>query len=1002
MDFLEWLDIAENLITEEDFDSAIEILQSNLNSKQNHPPIAECEALRLMGYILNIQEDYAAAQQKLKVGIQIAETNGLPAQSLAVCLEELAKTYWATEKYSDAEAILKAAILLFQDEIVDTETQFSCFYLLGEVLSQLGNDREAEKHFVKAVQLARKEMFEPETMSDCLRSLGDVLQNLKQFDKAEQTLLEAVAFASQESVPAEKLCDSLCLLATLFHNQGEYGKADRHLHHAAQVAQKQDVSPISRCYAFQLLGESLLSQGRDEEAISFLFDAFEIANMNSLPAQTRCTCTWALGEGLHNLDRYEEAEKHFSTAIEIARNESVDTHTLCDCLYSHAELLYSKWNRSGQNENLIQAEELLIESIHIAQQDGEIEQSHCNALCNLGEILRCQHRPQEAVQILQQALQVAEENNLAALHHCNCLRSLSQLQTDQHQYVEAISTLEKASHQLSNYIASHHGMAGVPNVLATYHNIFMNGFQLCEQALKETGFSEKELLWKLLAFWDTEKCTSIRERLRLQISQPRPTKHIQNQSRWISGPKNWQQLFKQTKDNIPDSQLATLRTLCNQSVVENQPVNTLLELSDQSDDERKAQFCQPIAQSELKHLLTTDQSIIIGFYLEDKDLVILPIRRDRQTKEPKIIHNGNCLFRLLNVRDQLEELLQLQQQMVPLLKKYRLVGKQPGDIDKVIGSWQQSISSPLFSLFQWDKLFELIAYPEEKSGQLHLTFIPDGMLYQLPLHAAYDKKTGLRLFEQVASINYALSLRTLELQNQIDLQDDANQPSIQGTVFAYSNPDGEQDNQFLAYVHQEVASMVSEVGIDYLWIHGDWEPEPACRENMRERHSLGNLLWNIGHGGSGKKEDRFDVPDRGEQTVLRPSILLADGIVSDSRMVAEQYDFSTLQLNHYSCCTLGRMTSLKSTQELEGWIASLTLLGCRRISSAIWELCDAAAADFGRCWIKALKEHAFIESPQPHAFAVAFKQALTEFRTLENGRWNHEFYWAPYVLYGVP
>lgn len=70
--------------------------------------------------------------------------------------------------------------------------------------------------------------------------------------------------------------------------------------------------------------------------------------------------------------------------------------------------------------------------------------------------------------------------------------------------------------------------------------------------------------------------------------------------------------------------------------------------------------------------------------------------------------------------------------------------------------------------------------------------------------------------------------------------------------------------------------------------------------------------------------------------------------------------------------------------------------------SKAWELCDAAAAEFGRCWMKALKEHAYVADPKPHAFAVALKQALSEFRRVGGGRWDHEFYWAPYVLYGLP
>ena len=43
----------------------------------------------------------------------------------------------------------------------------------------------------------------------------------------------------------------------------------------------------------------------------------------------------------------------------------------------------------------------------------------------------------------------------------------------------------------------------------------------------------------------------------------------------------------------------------------------------------------------------------------------------------------------------------------------------------------------------------------------------------------------------------------------------------------------------------------------------------------------------------------------------------------------------------------------------------------------------------------------FVPRPAPHAFAVAFKHALCAFRR-DFPHWNHEFYWAPYVLHGLP
>jgi hypothetical protein len=121
-----------------------------------------------------------------------------------------------------------------------------------------------------------------------------------------------------------------------------------------------------------------------------------------------------------------------------------------------------------------------------------------------------------------------------------------------------------------------------------------------------------------------------------------------------------------------------------------------------------------------------------------------------------------------------------------------------------------------------------------------------------------------------------------------------------------------------------------------------------------------------------------------------------------SRMLGEGYDLRNWRLFHISACLLGRLRELGASKEVLGYIAVLTLLGCRRVCSALWPLADAAAPEFARYWMRALQQHVFGPTPPgPHAFAVAFKQALDDFRGAEGGRFDHEFFWAPYTLYGL-
>ena len=80
-------------------------------------------------------------------------------------------------------------------------------------------------------------------------------------------------------------------------------------------------------------------------------------------------------------------------------------------------------------------------------------------------------------------------------------------------------------------------------------------------------------------------------------------------------------------------------------------------------------------------------------------------------------------------------------------------------------------------------------------------------------------------------------------------------------------------------------------------------------------------------------------------------------------MLAEGYDFSGWRLLNISACLLGRLRELGTSKEVLGYIAVLTLLGCRRVCSALWPISDAAAPEFSRHWIRAIKRHVFGDTP---------------------------------------
>ncbi len=395
------------------------------------------------------------------------------------------------------------------------------------------------------------------------------------------------------------------------------------------------------------------------------------------------------------------------------------------------------------------------------------------------------------------------------------------------------------------------------------------------------------------------------------------------------------------------------------------------------------------------------------------------------------------------------------------------------------------IYADLYDIIQISRLIRIIEPDPELRRMLHLILVPDGPLFCLPLHAAVSRASMTRLYEIVASVRFAVSLRTLELQHRVQARrapDEQNDQDLRGVAFAnpdwrvqirpadrprldlnvdarhatidgrtelaltdtaarllshlIQNPDGkwlsrhELPDDFLKTslgqlvesfpavlrdmidsephlpgVIEEVKALVDATGCDKWMLHGEQAgSEGATRDSFQSSHNSGNVVWAMGHGGP--MHDRLTRSD-GTLASIRdePSFLLCDGPVGMSRLISQNYDFSSVRLLNFSCCLLGRLDdagAVGQSNEVLGYIPVLTMLGCRRVAGAIWELSDVAAVEFSRQWIGALYESHFqSRGRSAHEFATAFRIAIDNFRRIEQGRYDHEFYWAPYMLYGL-
>jgi hypothetical protein len=619
-----------------------------------------------------------------------------------------------------------------------------------------------------------------------------------------------------------------------------------------------------------------------------------------------------------------------------------------------------------------EAEGELRRAAELAEQAGLSPLTRCTAFRSLGVVLRAQGKYGEAQRELWRAAELAERENLHPLARCNVTWSLGHLLAGNRDRDRAVGLFARSQQWLLSTLSQNRWPEGMKNLLSTYGDVFRQG-RRGSRALWQAGQDPRQL-WQLLDFAEGQRCVVIREGLRRLAARrrdPHPTR-----AAWRWGPRDWPRLFG------PPAGSAAIGTKSRWAVrglrssgAPAAPGALALEPADEAGDPARQQFCQLAGRAAIRQLLPDADTALVVFCFDGDDLTVLPIFLGPDTGELKIeyLHVegvGRSLARLLKNQERtLEACLQPGDDGAPR------AGRPARELDQDPGTLKEGVYQDLYELLRLDQVLARIEPDRSRWSRLHLVLVPDRPLFLFSLPAAHCKTTGRRLYQQVASVRCALSLRTLELQQQI--QDrraplEANDYQLRGVLFA--NPD--QGEDWLPSVVTEVANVVEATGIEHWWVHGEREPERAVRPALRSRHPSGNVLMGSGHGG----------PVR-DPELPGPGLRLCDGELSDARMVAEGYTFEEVWLLYWSCCLLGQLNAEARTKEVEGFMATLIMLGCRRVLSALWPISDRAAAEFSRHWVRALQEYVFNpERPRgPHAFALAFKAALESFRQADGG-----------------
>jgi tetratricopeptide (TPR) repeat protein len=951
---------------------------------------------------------------------------------LLTCLDWIGRILNRLGRYEEATSPFREAVETAV-KLGGARAEVIARFTLGQHLHSLSHYPEVVDALRRAAEIAGKAA--PEIFSEVLIWLADAHSMLGQDAESLRLLRQAHEVAERAGDP-KALCHASYSLANALGLQGQIDAAMPLLELAADIALGLE-DHVVRCDAFRFLGEMLRARGDLEAGLSWMRRAAAEAEQLDDPL-VRCSAFRYLGNVLRDLGRYGEAEREFTRAI--GESERIDN--AADRCYSQRGLGSVLSLQGRYDEALIPLRRAAEEARRLSD-----PMTRSNAFALLGNVLSVLGRFDEAMPWRERAAEEALRFE-DPINRANAFSGLADLFGRQGRFEEAGRWLERARQELGRTddpagrlrIAYTAGMISVRagrweegvrslasagqallaslsrnrrpdavgNMMATYGPVFHQGLAASERAWAGHEAGDGGELWGGLDFADGAKCVTIREALRRHAH---PEKTV-TPAVWRATGTGFNQeriMADEPFSRRPSASVrAALRGLRIGQSGDGEPPPILLEMPDEVDP-LKNEYCQPISREGVARLLPDRDTVLVVFYFAEDDLIVLPLRRDARGA-PDLLRTEDGYFRVPGALPRVRELLQQQGRPLGRARHLKTLPSDPGDGRS---EWT-SIYRDLYRELGLDSLLTLVEPDRARWQDLHLVLIPDGPLYLMPIHAACAEGTGARLYQQVASVRYALSLRTLELQQ--DIQD-----SLEGDVeehftlrgVAFGNPDrgpiiadGAPLQTFLPGVIRESSVLVEETGVEQWWLHCDEGPEDrlASRANFRQRHTAGNLGWIMCHGGIGGQlyEDRLCLADGRQIQVQEPALRLVDGPVSMSRLLGEGYDFSRWRLMYISACLMGELTLLGASKEVLGYLAVLTLLGCRRVVSAMWEVSDEAAPEMARQWVRALMQHAYGpgRNPGPHTFAIAFKQALDGFRAA-HGRFDHEFFWAPFTLYGL-
>ena len=154
----------------------------------------------------------------------------------------------------------------------------------------------------------------------------------------------------------------------------------------------------------------------------------------------------------------------------------------------------------------------------------------------------------------------------------------------------------------------------------------------------------------------------------------------------------------------------------------------------------------------------------------------------------------------------------------------------------------------------------------------------------------------------------------------------------------------------------------------------------ARSASLKKYHNSGNLLYISAHGSQ------------------EGAILLLDGWTGWQQFFAENdWNFSGQIAVILACSHLGQQNAIG--KELLGMISAMSSRGAPALVAALWMVDDGATAILMPLFVKYLKQN--WENQVEHPRSIALKSAMDELRSLDNGKYDVPYYFAPFFLSGL-